>query len=142
MNSAVADMQAIHIEMDVTKFQAFWDAATAILEDKNGSGTHRRQHAESELETATDVFYAPGIVSIPQISPNNKFKETVHRYTGHLPFKLKLQSCDAHDYSHPAFHYVSAMKRVWRGDLLHVFFLIKGHINSYDDGMPCLIPLQ
>eukprot|EP00957_Ditylum_brightwellii_P018488 1390128-Ditylum_brightwellii.AAC.1 len=66
MNSIVADMQAFNGEMDVTKFQIFWDVVIVVLEDKNGSGSHRRQHAVSNLEITTDVSYTPGIVSIPQ----------------------------------------------------------------------------
>eukprot|EP00957_Ditylum_brightwellii_P026753 2023551-Ditylum_brightwellii.AAC.1 len=34
------------------------------------------------------------------------------------------------------------MKRAWREDLLHVFSPIEEYVNSDDDGMSCLMPLQ
>eukprot|EP00957_Ditylum_brightwellii_P188995 14387656-Ditylum_brightwellii.AAC.1 len=43
----------------------------------------------------------------------------------------------------PAAHYVSAMKKAWRYNLLHLYSLFEEHANSdSDDLMPCLQPLE
>eukprot|EP00957_Ditylum_brightwellii_P021806 1645432-Ditylum_brightwellii.AAC.3 len=78
-----------------------------------------------------------------QLTPNNPVKETAVRYTGSIPFQLTLQSCNVHDFSRPAAHYVSAMKKAWRHDLSHLYSLFEEHANSdSDDLTPCLQPLE
>eukprot|EP00957_Ditylum_brightwellii_P184395 14045000-Ditylum_brightwellii.AAC.1 len=66
MSSIIADMQIFNGETK-TKFQPYWDAIVAVLEEQNGVGAHRRGHAALDVQTTTDVQYAQGITFIPQL---------------------------------------------------------------------------
>ena len=52
---------------DVSRFSLFWEYCARALDLENGSGAHHRRHAAADEETTTNVSYAPGILSIPQL---------------------------------------------------------------------------
>eukprot|EP00957_Ditylum_brightwellii_P003289 249670-Ditylum_brightwellii.AAC.1 len=66
-NQHVDDISRIFNGETKTKFQPYWDAIVAVLEEQNGAGARRRCHAVSDVQTTTDVQYAPGIILIPQL---------------------------------------------------------------------------
>ena len=140
---------------------------------KNGPGAHNRRHASAQEETTNNVSYAPGIVSIPQLretvkylldqgkeervdflipclswcylqlSPNNEYVQVAERYMGRLPYKMRLQARDVRDYSHPAAHWVSGMKKCWRYDASQLYSLFAAYDELEDDNKPlCLSPDQ
>ena len=51
----------------MSRFSLFWEYCARALDLENGSGAHHRRHAAADEETTTNVSYAPGILSIPQL---------------------------------------------------------------------------
>eukprot|EP00957_Ditylum_brightwellii_P149319 11372134-Ditylum_brightwellii.AAC.1 len=54
MSSIIVDMWIFNKETKA-KFQPYWDAIVAVLEEQNGAGAHKRNHAASDAQTTTDL---------------------------------------------------------------------------------------
>ncbi len=79
----------------------------------------------------TQLYYSQMGIYL-QLTPNNPFKTTAARYTGSVPFQLRLQSRDLRDYSHPAAHYVAATKKYWREEQAELYSLFERYYTSGD----------
>ena len=55
------------VKIDKTRFDVWWSALQEVLEGQNGSGAQSKRHAAADIQTTTDVSFAPGIISMPQL---------------------------------------------------------------------------
>ena len=54
-------------EESIGKFETFWKAAAIVIELDEGYWAHWRRHCSGNVDTASNVSYAPIAMSIPKL---------------------------------------------------------------------------
>ena len=147
-----------------------WVYCDRALELENGSGAHHRRNAGADEATnsvacAPGMLSIPQLMKktvemlenddkvrgvdfkVPiekwaslQLSPNNQFSATAACYTGRLNYVRKMLTRSVRDDSHPAAHWNSALKRLWRHKMSLLISLLEEHLANDDELMPCELP--